>query len=100
MTRIAFDSRMTVKHGKEPVFVRACRGPAAEVARNESPAETPWVGFSTLRDGGAGYAVRASFASRNAEHQHMRSPWRGSRLQPFVGGLAGTWEREYLDPPS
>lgn len=98
MPRITFVSRMTIKAGKEPDFVRACRELEAEVAKNESPRKTMWFGFFKLRDAERRYCVVESFADEAAEHEHMGSPWLGSRIQTFVECVEGTWEREYLDP--
>ncbi len=97
MSRITFISRMTIKEGKEPEFIRTCRELEAEVAKNESASETLVFGFFKIRDGVRRYAVLESFASEAAEHKHMNSPWLASRIQTFVDSVEGTWEREYLD---
>jgi (4S)-4-hydroxy-5-phosphonooxypentane-2,3-dione isomerase len=98
MPRITFVSRMTIKPGKEELFVRTCRELEADVAANESREETPWFGFFKLRDGERRYCVIESFASEEAEHRHMHSPWLASRIPTFVDCVDGTWEREYFDP--
>ena len=98
MSRITFISRMTIKDGKEAEFIKACKELTADVAKNESPAQTMWFDFFKLRDGERRYAVVESFADEAAEHAHMASPWLASRIQTFVGCVDGTWEREYLDP--
>lgn len=97
MPKITFISRMTIKEGKEPEFIRACRELEADVARHESTSETLWFGFFKLRDGARRYAVVERFADEAAEHKHMGSAWLASRIQTFVGCVDGTWEREYLD---
>ncbi len=98
MPRITFVSRMTIKEGKEAEFIRACQELEADVAKHESPQKTLWFAFFKLRDGARRYCVVESFASEEAEHEHMASPWLASRIQTFVGCVEGTWEREYFDP--
>ncbi|MCZ8132389.1 MAG: antibiotic biosynthesis monooxygenase [Steroidobacteraceae bacterium] len=98
MSRITFVSRMTIKPGKEELFVRTCRELEREVAANESPEKTLWFGFFKLRDGERRYCVIESFVDEAAEHAHMASPWLGGRIQTFVECVDGTWEREYFDP--
>jgi len=97
MSKITFISRMTIKEGLEDEFITTCRELTAEVAKNESSAETIWFAFFKLRDGARRYAVVERFASEAAEHAHMNSAWLGSRIETFVRCVEGTWEREYLD---
>lgn len=95
MSRITFIARMTVKAGHEAEFVRICKQLTEKVRANEPG--TVYYDFFNLREPRR-YAVIESFASEDAEHQHMNSPWLAEYGPGILGCLDGTYVREYLDP--
>jgi (4S)-4-hydroxy-5-phosphonooxypentane-2,3-dione isomerase len=94
MGRLTFISRMTVKPGREEEFVRVCTELTGKVIANEKPI---YYEFFKLREPRR-YAVLESFASEEAEHAHMATPWLAEHAPAIIDCIDGTWEREYLDP--
>jgi (4S)-4-hydroxy-5-phosphonooxypentane-2,3-dione isomerase len=94
MGRLTFISRMTVKPGREEEFVRVCTKLTGKVIANEKPI---YYEFFKLREPRR-YAVLESFASEEAEHAHMATPWLAEHAPAIIDCIDGTWEREYLDP--
>ena len=95
MAKVTFISRMTVKSGREAVFVDRCNQ-LAKAVRGCEPG-TLYYEFFRLREPRR-FAVIESFEDQAAEHAHMNSPLLAAHGPGIIDCLDGPYVREYLDP--